>query len=105
MRRNRRRPDPSARRRAAGTLLRRPELVLPFHGDRSAGGPRRASDDSDASDRSGGAQPSRERPHVHWKLSDTFIMIVAALRVMLPYVLVILAAVGAAWGLFLLLFP
>ena len=32
-------------------------------------------------------------------------MIVAALRVMLPYVLVILAAVGAAWGLFLLLFP
>ena len=80
MRPRRHLPDPQARRRAARALLSRPELVQ-FH------------------------RPT-ERPgtDARWKLTDTFIMVVAAMRVLLPYVLLILASVFAAWGLFWLLF-
>lgn len=73
-------PDQKARRRAAPTLLTRPELVE-FR-----------------------RPPERSGKDVRWKLSDSFIMIVAAMRVLLPYVLLILVSVFAAWGLFWLLF-
>lgn len=39
-----------------------------------------------------------------WPLGDIFLMIVAAVRVMIPYLLVILAAVGGAWALWALVF-
>ena len=60
--------------------MSRPELVVPF---------RKSEPDG---------------KHVRWKLSDTLIMIVAAIRVLLPYVLVILAAVFGASLLVSLLF-
>jgi hypothetical protein len=66
-------------------------------GEASEPGPRGASGDG-AGDRS--SPPADER----WKLGDSLIMVVAALRVLLPYVVVILATVVAAWGLWRLAF-
>lgn len=45
-----------------------------------------------------------DRADERWKLGDSLIMVVAALRVLLPYVVVILATVVAAWGLWRLAF-
>ncbi len=59
---------------------------------RGAGADDRADD--------GASAPADER----WKLGDSLIMVVAALRVLLPYVVVILATVVAAWGLWRLAF-
>lgn len=84
--------------RAAGVALRRPELVYSFHRGASSS----AGDGPDARHRAD--DPPSRSPDARWKLSDTLIMIVAALRVLLPYVLVVLATVGAAWGFWLLLF-
>ncbi|MFW5738132.1 MAG: hypothetical protein ACOCYX_04410 [Spirochaetota bacterium] len=84
--------------------MHRPELIYSFHRGadsppgrgRRDGGPGGAADD--AGDRASG--PPDER----WKLGDSLIMVVAALRVLLPYVVVILATVAAAWGLWRLAF-
>jgi hypothetical protein len=79
-----------ARRRPAAVAVRHPGLVYSFH---------RGSDQPQPSD-----GRSSSQPEPRWKLSDTLIMIVAALRVLLPYVLVVLATVGAAWALWRLVF-
>lgn len=79
-------PAGGARRRAAAVLMRRPELVRPLpRGTSPSTGPH--ADDA--------SSPREAR----WKISDTLIMIVVALRVLLPYVLAILATVGVAWAL------
>lgn len=69
--------------------MHRPELVYSFH---------RASSSRGRDDR------GTDTPDERWKLGDSFIMVVAALRVLMPYVLVILATVAAAWGLWRLAF-
>jgi hypothetical protein len=40
----------------------------------------------------------------HWRAVDILAMVIAALGVMLPLVLAVLAAVAAAYGLFMLAF-
>jgi ABC-type Fe3+ transport system permease subunit len=73
--------------------LRRPELVSAEQLSRRRVG---ASDEGEASRTVGREQ--------HWRAVDILAMVVAALQVMLPLVLVILAAVAGAYGLFMLAF-
>ena len=39
-----------------------------------------------------------------WKITDAMVLVLAALRVMLPYLAVILAAILVGWGLWVLAF-
>jgi hypothetical protein len=47
--------------------------------------------------------PKREAEE-HWSLLDIGVFIVAALRVILPFMLILLATVAGAYGLFMLAF-
>ncbi|MFP4638769.1 MAG: hypothetical protein ACLFM6_10060, partial [Spirochaetaceae bacterium] len=66
---------------------RRPEVIIPFRNRRDE----RLS--------SGGQDPNH-----HFSGLDVLAMIVAALQIVLPLALVILAATAAAYGLFMLYF-
>ena len=80
--------------------MHRPELVYSFHrGATSPPGRGRRDGVQDGAD-AGADAGADER----WKLGDSLIMVVVALRVLLPYVVVILATVVAAWGLWRLAF-
>ena len=46
----------------------------------------------------------RQQGQDRWRIGDILIMVVAALRVMLPFVLILLLAILAAYGLFVLAF-
>jgi len=46
----------------------------------------------------------RDDADVRWKMGDVLIMIAVAMRVLLPYLAVIVAAVVVAWGLLALVF-
>jgi hypothetical protein len=80
--------------------LRRPELVWTetMQGRRAtSGGTGREGDRARDTDR-------RSRGEQHWRAVDILAMVIAALQVMLPLVLAILAAVAGAYGLFMLAF-
>ncbi|NBB89927.1 MAG: hypothetical protein GVY23_01825 [Spirochaetes bacterium] len=89
---------------AAG--LRRPEIV--WH-QTSGGGPRGDARRRSRSGRNPGGRtdgrPDIGRDDEHrWSLIDIGAMILAALQVILPFVVILLAATGAAYGLFILAF-
>ena len=80
---------------ARSSELRRPELVFPYSAqDRGASSPRPRS------------EPSRRSAHhgEKWGALDVLLLVYAALRIMLPYTLVILGGAAAAYGLFMLAF-
>ena len=99
---------------AAG--LRRPEIVWHEASGRAPGGPggRRSRGARDGGMEPGrgmgagtgaGGHKGRGRDAEHrWSLLDIGAMILAALQVILPFVLILLAAVAAAYGLFMLAF-
>ena len=95
---------------AAG--LRRPEIVWHEASGRAPGGPggRRSRRARDGGTRAGtgtgtGGNKGLGRDAEHrWSLLDIGAMILAALQVILPFVLILLAAVTAAYGLFMLAF-
>ncbi|MFW6213719.1 MAG: hypothetical protein ACOC8L_12525 [Spirochaetota bacterium] len=90
--------DIDRRRRAALAALRRPETVVPFHG-------RFRTDDKSRRDLS---TAHEERPAAsserRLSVGESLLMVAAALRVVLPYLLVLLVAVLAVWGVWRLLF-
>ena len=51
-----------------------------------------------------GGKRGRKEGQERWRLGDILIMVLAALRVMLPFVLILLLAILAAYGLFVLAF-
>ncbi|NBF41937.1 MAG: hypothetical protein GVY14_16130, partial [Spirochaetes bacterium] len=93
---------------AAG--LRRPEIVWHEASGRAPGGPggrrsRRARDGGTGAGTGAGGHKGLGRDAEHrWSLLDIGAMILAALQVILPFVLILLAAVAAAYGLFMLAF-
>lgn len=122
MRKNaRRRPGPqqdAKNRPNSQELVRKPEMIIPFTRSHSGStpserarrekpGPEEAEPNGDpagaTSERAGRYNPGRG-PTPRLKIGESLVMIAAALRVLGPYVLMILAAVGVAWGIWLLLF-
>lgn len=84
--------------------LRRPEIVwheASGRAPRGDGGRRSRR----ARDRGAGRDTGLGRgAEHHWSLIDIGAMIIAALQVILPFVLILLAAVAGAYGLFMLAF-
>ncbi len=90
--------------------LRRPEIVWHEAAGRAGRGdggrrPRHAPDGGTGADTGAGGHKGLGRDAEHrWSLLDIGALILAALQVILPFVLILLAAVAAAYGLFMLAF-
>ena len=81
--------------------LRHPQLISTEQMIRR----RAENSDPDADHGGGNDRGSRARAREqHWHLVDVAAMIIAALQVVLPIVLVLLAAAAGAYGLFMLAF-
>jgi hypothetical protein len=88
------------RKRAAMSALRRPEVVVPFNGR----GRTQRSVDEQSGTKAGGAEGRDPAPTKRLSAGESLLMVAAALRVIIPYVLIIVLAVFGAWGVWRLLF-
>lgn len=82
------------------SALRRPEVVVPFNG---RGRAERSADEQSGA-KAGSAEGRPPAPTKRLSVGESLLMVAAALRVIIPYVLVIVLAVLGAWGAWRLLF-